>query len=194
MHPIQPSDLLDILQYEKVRPQYRDRIIALKQARRISVGPYITLVFENRDTVLFQIQEMMRVERTVDDARIADEIAVYNTLVPAAGELSATLMIEVTEAKQIRPVLDRFIGLDSGQQVWLQFGGQRIHAAFESGRSTEERISAVHFVRFPFTPEQVRHFRTGEDDAALHVSHGTYRRRAVIPPAMRASLIEDLTA
>lgn len=194
MRPIQRSDVLDILQYEKVRPQYRDRVIKLKAARRISIGPYITLVFENRDTVLFQIQEMMRAERTVAEERIADDIAVYGGLLPAARELSATLMIEITEATRIKSVLDRFLGMDRGNTTSLQFAGERVYAVFESGRSTEAKISAVHFVRFPFTPAQARRFRTGEDQATLHVSHGTYRRRAAVPPAMRASLVHDLTA
>ncbi len=78
--------------------------------------------------------------------------------------------------------------------MWVQFARERVYAVFESGRSTESQISAVHFVRFPFSPAQARRFCAGEDSATLHVSHGTYRRRAAISPAMRAALIHDLTA
>src|ERR1700675_1281241 len=102
----------------------RRRVTALKRDRRVAVGPYLSFVFENRDTLLFQIQEMCRVERITDDARVQDEIDVYNALLPGLGELSATLFIEITDKDQIQAVLDRFIGIDAGgidvgPTVWI---------------------------------------------------------------------------
>ena len=110
-------------------------------------------MFENRDTLLFQIQEMCRVERITDDAKIQDEIDVYGALLPRPGELSATLMIEIADKEQIKPVLDRFMGIDTGQYVWIQVGKEfAVAGEFEAGHSDEEKgkLAAVHFVRFPF--------------------------------------------
>ncbi len=192
MRKIERADVRDIIEYEKARDGFRRRIIDLKKRRRVGVGRNLTFVFENRDTMIFQIQEMMRAERIVHEDRIADEIEVYNTLIPDANELSATLLIEITDQRRIKPVLDRLMGLDEPERVWLQFGGERVHAAFEEGRSNEEKISAVHFVRFPFTEQQARRFRSGEDAAYLCVDHPNYKRRAKIAPEVRASLEEDL--
>lgn len=192
MRKIERTDVRDIIEYEKARDGFRRQIIDLKKRRRVGVGRNLTFVFENRDTMIFQIQEMMRAERIVHEERIADEIAVYNTLIPDENELSATLLIEITDQRRIKPVLDRLMGLDEPERVWFQFGGERVYAAFEEGRSNEEKISAVHFIRFPFTAQQARRFRSGEDAAYLCVDHPNYKRRAKIAPDVRASLEEDL--
>ena len=99
---IELKDVVNFFEYEKVRDAMRARIIELKRRRRVSVGSHLSLVFENRDTLLFQIQEMCRVERITDDARVQDELDVYNALLPRPGELSATLFIEITEKDQIQ--------------------------------------------------------------------------------------------
>src|SRR5258705_3744097 len=104
---LEPSEILNLVEYEKVRDAHRRRIVELKKTRRVSVGRYLTFVFENRDTVWFPIQEMMRAERIVDDAKIAEEVEVYNGLLPHPGELSATLMIEIEQAAEIKPLLHK---------------------------------------------------------------------------------------
>jgi hypothetical protein len=109
-----------------VRDEYRGPVIALKQKRRVPVGPYLSFVFENRETLLCQIQEMCRVERIIDDAKIQEEIDVYRALLPGARTLSATLFIEIANQDQIKPVLDRFMGLDVGSHVWLQVGQEMV--------------------------------------------------------------------
>src|SRR5215470_1245959 len=110
--------------------------ITLKRARRVSAGPHLSFVFENRDTLLFQIQEMCRVERITDDVRIQGEIDVHGALLPRRGELSATLMIEIADKDQIKPVLDHFMGIDTGQCVWMQVGREFAAAGeFEAGHS-----------------------------------------------------------
>ena len=193
MRKIERADVRDIIEYEKARDGFRRRIIELKKLRRVGVGRDLTFVFENRDTMIFQIQEMMRAERIVHEEGIADEIEVYNTLIPDENELSATLLIEITDQRRIKPVLDRLMGLDEPECVSLQFGGERVYAVFEEGRSNEEKISAVHFVRFPFSGPQARRFRSGEDTAYLCVDHPNYKRRTKIDPETRASLEADFS-
>jgi hypothetical protein len=190
---IDHRDLLDAVAYERVREPMRERVIALKRARRVGVGAHLSFVFENRETVLFQIQEMCRVERITDGAKIQEELDVYNTLLPQPGVLSATLMIEIAEAAQIKPVLDRFIGLDRGPHVWIQVSREfAVPGRFEGGHSDEEKgkISAVHFVRFAFPPDADRAFATAE--AFLVVDHPAERARTRLSEETRAALLEDL--
>lgn len=194
MKLITPDEILNLYEYERVREARRRRIIELKAVRRVSVGRHLCFVFENRETVWFQIQEMIRAERIVDEQKIADEVDVYNTLLPGPGELSATMFIEITESSQIKPVLDRLMGIDTGDHVWLEVGPYAVPGVFEAGRSDQERgkISAVHFVRFTLPPAARRIFR--EAEVALVVDHPHEKGRTVLPEATRASLAEDLDA
>jgi hypothetical protein len=192
MTPITAADILDLHEYEKVREARRRAVIALKRDRRVTVGRWLTFVFENRETVWFQIQEMIRAERLVDEAKIAEEIAVYNELLPREGELSATMLIEITDAGDIKPVLDRLLGIDTRDYVRLQVGPHAIVGRFETGRSDEElgKISAVHFVRFALPPAARAIFPAAE--VALVVDHPNERARVVLPDAVRRSLAGDL--
>lgn len=194
MKKIERGDILNLYDYEKVRNELRERIIRVKNGRRVQVGEKISLLFENRQTVLFQIQEMLRTERTVDEGKIQEEIEVYNTLIPEEGELSATLFIEIDDMKTIKEELDRLMGLDSPGTLWLQIGDRhRIPAVFEAGRSKEDKISAVHFIRFKLTPEQIGDFATGGWDVSLIIDHPNYRAEAKLTPEARKSLAEDLS-
>src|SRR5262249_40372811 len=149
MQKIRFDEVKNLYEYEKVREAFRRETIALKARRRVAVGDRLSLLFENRRTVLFQIQEMIRAERIVARERVQDEIDVYNELIPGSGELSATLMIEIEDKARIKPELDRFMGIDSGQHVWLQIGRDfAIPGQFEAGHSKEDKLAAVHFVRF----------------------------------------------
>jgi Protein of unknown function (DUF3501) len=190
---IELRDVLNFFEYEKVREDMRRRVIAMKRPRRVPVGSYLSFVFENRDTVLFQIQEMCRVERITEDARIQDEIDVYNAMLPGPGELSATLMIEIEDKEQIQPVLDRFMGIDTGQRVWLQVGKEfAVPGEFEPGRSDEEKgkLSAVHFVRFAVPPEAIRAFK--DADVRLVVDQPGEKDRTQLSEETKAALLEDL--
>jgi len=190
---IERKDVLNFFEYEKVRADMRARVIALKRARRVAVGRYLSFVFENRDTVLFQIQEMCRVERITDDAKIQDEIDVYNAILPGPRELSASLFIEITDKDHIQPVLDRFMGIDVGPTVWIQVGKEfAVPGEFEAGHSDEEKgkLAAVHFVRFAFPPEAVRAF--AESPAFLVVDHPAERARVELSEETKAQLILDL--
>jgi hypothetical protein len=192
VNPISPAEILNLHEYENVRGTRRAAIIVAKHKRRVQVGRYLSFVFENRDTVWFQIQEMVRAERIVDEAKIAEEVEVYNDLLPRAGELAATMMIEIADAAQIKPVLDRLLGIDRRDYVRLEVGPHVVVGQFEAGRSDEElgTISAVHFVRFPLPIGARRMF--ADADVALVVEHPNERARTVLSPETRRSLAEDL--
>jgi len=192
MKPLTVQDVLSIEDYERSREAFRQRIIDLKQKRRLSVGNLITMVFENRETVLFQIQEMVRAERILRPERVSEEVAMYNEQIPQVGELSATLMIEVTDPQLVKPVLDRLQGIDCGQTVGIRVGPHLVYGVFEQGRSNEEKISAVHYVRFP-VPETVKALM--EDPAVpiqVVVTHPRYQAVQPVSEEMRRSLLEDL--
>jgi len=135
------DDILGFSGYEKVREDFLRRIIELKRNRRISIGDRVSLVFENRDTVIFQIQEMLRAERITDLDKIREEIAVYNELIPNANELSAMMFLEIEDQTHLRDELLKFLGID--EAVSLKVGGRSVRGCFEEGRSKEDKISAV---------------------------------------------------
>ncbi|MBI1964379.1 MAG: DUF3501 family protein [Candidatus Rokubacteria bacterium] len=186
------SEILNLVEYERVREARRRELIDMKRPRRVQVGRHLTFVFENRETVWFQIQEMVRAERIVDEAKIAEEVEVYNSLLPGSGQLAATMLIEITEPSQIKPVLDTLLGIDTRDYVKLTVGPHVIVGDFETGHSDEERgkLSAVHFVRFALPPEAQRIFASAE--VALVVEHPNERARAVLSEETRRSLARDL--
>jgi hypothetical protein len=192
MKPILLSELLSTTEYERGRDAFRSRIIELKRKRRISVGPLITLVFENRETLLFQVQEMIRVERIVDPAKVQDELDVYNELLPGPDELSATLLIEITEEAKMKEWLDRFMGLDRGQTLAITANGEQAFAEFEGGHSHETKISAVHFVRFRPTTAMKEAFADLRRPVTIGVNHGGYREDVPVPGSMREEWLADL--
>jgi Protein of unknown function (DUF3501) len=192
MKRIEPPEILNLHEYERARAARRAEIIALKAKRRVQVGRYLSFVFENRDTVWFQIQEMVRAERLVDDVKIAEEVDVYNDLLPKPGELAATMMIEIADPAEVKPVLDRLLGIDTRDYVRLEIGPHVVIGKFEAGRSDEElgKISAVHFVRFPLSVEARRAFPDAA--VALVVEHPNEHARTTLSEETRRSLAEDL--
>ena len=192
MQKILRDDVRDLVQYEKVRDEMRHRLIGLKRWRRVPVGDRLTFLFENRDTVLFQIQEMIRTERMVKEEKILEEIETYNDLMPGARELSATMFIEVDDPGRIREVLDSLKGIDRGSTVGLQIGGRfQVPGIFEGGRSNEEKISAVHFVKFPFSDSARDAFLDWREPIELVVDHPGYKRQTKIDGDTRRSLMAD---
>lgn len=188
------DDLVAQEEYERQRESYRQTIIALKQRRRITIGDKVTLVFENRETLRFQIQEMIRVERIVDPQKVQEELDVYNALIPGSGELSATLLIELTDPDTMKHWLDLFMGLDHGQKVGLRAGGDVVYGKFEGGHSHETKISAVHFVRFRPTFAMVQAIGDRSARVALTVHHAEYNAEAEVPWPMRQEWRSDLGA
>ena len=193
MERISIVNLRNLHEYELARPDFRRRVIETKGRRRVSVGPLVTLVFENRETVLFQIQEMLRAERIVEPAKVQEEVDVYNSLLPEDGEVAATLFVEVTEEARVKPILDSFIGLDEGRSLWMEIDGRKYFAKFEAGHGREDKISAVHYIRFPLGPEgasalgRVRRAR-------LVLSHGENSGEAELSPETVSELLSDLGA
>jgi hypothetical protein len=194
MKPLTQEDLLPLDEYERQREAYRSRIIALKQRRRVSLGPLITLVFENRETLRFQIQEMIRAERILQPAKVDNELDVYNELLPAANELSATLLIEITEAATVKEWLDRFMGLDHGHTVAIMTGGESVFGQFEGGHSHETKISAVHFVRFRPSEAMKQAFADLRQPVLLTADHNGYRETVHVPGSLREEWLADLSA
>jgi len=186
------DDVIPYADYERQRDEFRSRIIALKQRRRISVGPLITMVFENRDTLRFQIQEMIRVERIFDPAKVQDELDVYNALLPSQDELSATLLIEITDEAMMKQWLDQFMGLDHGEKVAIVAGGERVFGEFEGGHSHDTKISAVHFVRFRPTEAMKVSFADLRKQVTITVNHGSYQVEVPVPESMREEWLSDL--
>ena len=187
------EDVIPYAEYERQREAFRSRIIALKQRRRISVGPLVTLVFENRDTLQFQIQEMIRVERIYDPEKVQDELNVYNALLPSPEELSATLLIEITDESKMKAWLDTFMGLDHGRKVAISAGGEQVFGVFEGGHSHETKISAVHFVRFRPPDVMKRAFADLRQPVMITVDHNGYHAEAPVPGSMREEWLSDLT-
>jgi len=192
MNSLTPQDLLPSFEYEQQREQFRSQIIALKQRRRISVGPLITLVFENRETLRFQTQEMIRVEQILDPDKVQEELDVYNALMPGSGELSATLLIEITEQDRMKEWLDVFMGLDHGETVAIRAGTEQVFGEFEGGHSHETKISAVHFVRFKPTASMTAAFADLHVPVALTVHHHVYHAEASVPGSLRDEWLKDL--
>ena len=188
---IQLQDLQNIFEYEKVRDDVRREIIQYKKSRRISLGPYILIIFENFRTLHFQIQEMMRAERMVSDEQIQDECDIYNSIMPSGSDLSATLFIEITSVQNIRSVLNDFIGMTEGEHLWLGMGKEKIYAQFEAGREEDDKISSVHYIRFPFSSSQIKFFQEAEN-AYMEISFKEYQFRTELSPQVLTSLRADI--
>lgn len=189
MKPLALSDILSIADYEAQRNEVRRRIIALKSIRRLTLGPRVSLVFENRDTMKFQIQEMCRIERIVEDRLVQQEIDVYNDLLPAGMAIGATLLIELVQEDDMPKILKELSGLE--ETVWLSFGGHEIHAEAEQGRSTDEKTSSVHYLVFRFTPKTLQALSEATN-AVLSTRHENYRYDTTLSKDTVASLVQDL--
>lgn len=187
------SDLLNIIEYEKQRDNYRKDIIEYKKNRRFKLGPNILITFENSKTMKFQIQEMMRTERMVHDNQIEEELTVYNPLIPQGNELSATLFIEITDPEKIRPVLDGFIGLTRGTAVFIDIDGDKVCANFELGREKDDNISSVHYIRFPFSDEQKKNFTKESINGSINIEYNDYKYSINLSVENKESLANDFS-
>lgn len=191
MKKVELAEILNIAEYEKARQEFRKRIIELKKRRRISVGPSVTFVFENHDTVLSQIQEMMRAERLVHDDAIQHEIDTYNQLLPEQNELAATMFIELPDQSRIREEITKFHGVNTGEAIFLQIGDEKLPGDFAAGQSDDHRISAVQYVRFRFSAQQREAFVSGAQEAKLVIHHPNYQHRTMIEKEIREELSRD---
>jgi hypothetical protein len=187
------DDIVDHRAYERERDEFRAAIIAMKKRRRIALGDIMTIVFENTDTMRFQVQEMARAERMLTDDAIAHEVETYNELVPDPGELSGTLFIELTNDALLREWLPKLPGIEHAIRfdVGPRDDASRVVAEprDEERLTREEITSTVHYLRFPFTAEQREAFASGP--ARLVVDHPEYKVWVELNDAQRAELAGD---
>ena len=191
MKQLSPESLINIFEYEKVRDDFRKEIISYKKNRRLSLGPNITITFENERTLSFQIQEIMRAERIVRDEQIKEEVEIYNGIMPPKNGLSATLFIEVTDEKLIKTVLNQFIGLTENRTIFFNLNGKKIYAQFEEGREQEDKISSVHYIRFLFSDDDKKLFHQ-KRNIKLGINYKDYNYAELLSDKMLTSLIEDI--
>src|SRR3954449_8339239 len=188
MKPIARSEVLGLAEYETIREPFRARVIGEKKARRIALGPQATAVFENRDTALMQIQEMLRTERITREAAILHEIETYNQLVPGDHELSATVLIEIDEKAEREAFLFEAKGLD--RAFALVIDGARCPGKHDEAREQPDRTTAVHYLKFPLVEQAERALRDvlakkrkpSEVVVELVVEHPRYSAKTTLSP------------
>jgi hypothetical protein len=199
--PLALDDIEDLRSYERGRDEYRRRIIELKRRRRVSVGPFVTFLFENRETVRFQVQEMARAEKMLSDEQVQGELDIYNALLPSPGELSATMFIELTDEAALRTWLPKLVGIE--RSVELRIGAGAPHspggadtaravpeAAHEEALTRPSMTASVHYLRFPITPAQQERFAGGP--VVLALVHPDYRHETTLSDETRRELLSDL--
>jgi hypothetical protein len=190
------DDIADLRAYEREREAYRERIIALKKVRRVPVGPIITLMFENRETMRFQIQEMARAEKILSDEAIQHEVDTYNALIPEPGHLSATLFLELTSKMQLVEWLPKLVGVERSVQLVIgsEPGSAVVRCIPEESHDEQltrpDVTASVHYIRFELTADQVRRF--ADEPVTLAVDHVHYTERTPLSKPTKASLLEDL--
>jgi hypothetical protein len=189
VRPITRRDIKGPALYATIRDDFRKRVIELKRPRRIIVGDRVALVFENRHTLTLQIEEMCRAENLTRDEQIEAEIAVYNELMPTQSSLSATLFVELPADADPYVALRDLVGLD--EHVVMHIGPHAIRAAFEPGRSTEDKISAVQYLRFPLAADARAALLAPHTPLAVEIDHPRYRHRIACSEELRASLAAD---
>jgi hypothetical protein len=191
MKKIELADVKNIYEYEKIRAPFREKIIQEKKARRIHLGDKMTIVFENRNTVLYQIQEMIRTERIITDRGMLHEIQTYNQLVPGENELSATLLIDITDKSHIKPVLDSLVGLGKNS-LYLKIGEKELLASFDEGQGDDDRISAVQYLKWKLADEDVKNLADAKHEAVLVCKHPNYLQSVGLNGQQRSALAADL--
>lgn len=190
MKPVERSEILDLGAYEQIRGRFRARIIEDKKRRRVALGEHMTALFENHDTVLYQIQEMLRTERISQEPAIQHEIETYNALVPGDQELSVTIFIEYTESEQRDRMLVELAGVETA--FWLEAAGVRMPLVGEKRGDRADRTTAVHYTRVQLTAAAAEAIRQRRDPVKLGVSHPAYFAEAQLSAETLAALAADL--
>jgi hypothetical protein len=195
------DDIADLRAYERERDDFRREVIALKRIRRVQLGDFLTLVFENSRTIRFQIQEMARVEKLLSDDAIRSELRVYNPLVPDPGQLCATLFVELTSKDALMEWLPKLVGIEAAIALRLP-DGTRVRAVVDEDHGkqlTREEITAsVHYIRWELTPDQVERFGSELDSGAgsgtvgIVVDHPNLQLDVDLRPDTAAELLADL--
>lgn len=194
MQKLTRDQLMPLEQYARQRNDFRAKVMAHKKSRQVQIGPHATLYFEDRLTMHYQIQEMLRAERIFEEAGIEDELNAYNPLIPDGSNWKATFMIEYGNEDERRVALSKLIGVE--HKVWVQVAGlAKVWPIADEDleRSTEEKTSSVHFLRFELTPEMVDAVKGGAA-ISMGIEHPAYSHSVnPVQEATRASLVQDLT-
>jgi hypothetical protein len=189
------ADIADVRAYERERDEFRPHVIELKRRRRVHLGTIVTFLFENRDTIRFQIQEMARVEKLTTDAEIQGELDIYNPMVPEPGQLCTTMFLELTSDDQVREWLPKLADVERSVVLRLSNGDEVravIDEQHEQGLTREAVTAAVHYLRFELTPEQVGAVADGP--VLLAIDHPAYLEQVELSDVTRAELLADLRA
>lgn len=194
MKKLTRSDLYTLEKYTEIRPKFRDQVLAHKKNRQVAIGPNATLYFEDRLTMQYQIQEMLRIERIFEPESINDELGAYNPLIPDGSNWKATFMIEFPDIEERRKALVHLKGIES--KVWVRVAGfdpVRPIADEDLAREDEEKTSAVHFLRFELSPDMISAVKRGAA-IATGIDHPRYTHQInSIPAPVRDSLAQDLS-
>ena len=190
---LRPEDLMPLEQYARERGAFRARVLGHKALRQVAVGPEVTWSFEDRLTIQYQIQEMLRIERIFEPGGIDGELAAYNPLIPDGTNLKATMLIEIPDEQARRTRLAELRGIED--RCWLRVGDQpQVYAIADEDleRGNEEKTSAVHFLRFELTAAMISRLREGAP-LAMGIDHAGYRHHVdPLPPATTKALLSDL--
>lgn len=189
---ISVADVLPPAEYERVRKEWRARMLDLKRNRRVAVGPFATVLFENWETMRYQIHEMLRIERGGEE-QIADEIKAYAPLIPNGRELVATMMFEIDDPDRRARILATLGGVE--RTVYLKIGESKVAGVLESEveRTNEDgKASAIHFFRFPLTPDRAAVVKSGSAEIVLGIGHANYAHMAMLTESVRSALADDL--
>ncbi|MEJ2299538.1 MAG: DUF3501 family protein [Woeseiaceae bacterium] len=191
MEKLTREDLYSLEQYAERRGEFRSRVLEHKKHRRVDVGPNLTLYFEDRLTVQYQVQEMLRIERIFEADGIHEELDAYNPLIPDGGNLKCTAMFEFVDVDERRRRLAELTGVEN--HVWVQVDGhEKVYAIANEDldRSTDEKTSAVHFMRFEFTSEMRAALRNGAE-LTMGVTHDLYNHQTRVEGDTLNALVAD---
>lgn len=194
MNKLTREDLFGLEEYAAKRPDYRAQVMAHKKHRKVHLGAHITLYFEDRMTMQYQIQEMLRAERIFEAEGIQEELDTYNPLIPDGSNWKATMMVEYSDEEERKQALARLIGVE--RKTWVQVDGHdKVYAIADEDleRETEEKTSAVHFLRFELTADMVDSVHSGAD-ISMGVGHDNYHSDVLLPAEVCKSLLADLIA
>jgi len=188
---LQTSDLFSLEQYARIRTDFRKEVVAHKKQRQVALGDHITLFFEDKKTIKYQIQEMLRIEKTFEPEGIQDELDAYNPLIPSGTNLKATMMIEYGDPDIRKVELQKLVGVE--HKVYMQVDGHNPVFAIadeDMERSTDNKTSAVHFMRFEFTSKMISDIKSGKK-FIIGVDHDYYQRSVELTGPTKELLARD---
>lgn len=192
MNKLTRTDLYSLEQYAEQRPAFRNKVMAHKKNRRVELGPHATLYFEDRLTIQYQVQEMLRAERMFDPIEINEELEAYNPLIPDGSNWKATFMLEYDDVNERHSALEKLIGIEA--KVWVRIAGYpQVYAVADEDleRATEEKTSAVHFLRFEFTPQMIAAAKEGAA-ISMGIDLTAYQCELdPVPENIRTALVQD---